>query len=211
MKNKWWMLPVGAAVLVTGCSGEDLAEKVVENRIEAESGENVDIDFDDGNFSIETEDGKIEVNSDGEGNFTVDGVDGENGEFSVDSEDGATVIETEDGTATFQQGGDLPEGFPDVPLPDNFTIVFTNQGETASGVAFTLVGTAPGDHQAYLDNLVGYLETNGYAQQQLTTTPDGSLFSYASDSDMVAGTVGQDSSGASGGGMTVSLQIQPNG
>jgi hypothetical protein len=209
MKSNWWMVSIGVAVVVSGCGGDNLADKIVENRIESASGNSVDVDLSDGNFSVKTEDGSIEFNSDGDGNFTVQGVDGDGQDFSIDSNDGQTVVESDDGTATFQAGGDLPDGFPDLPLPDDFTIVFTNQGDATTGVAYMVVGTAPGDHQAYLDTLIGYLEANGYTQQQLTTTPDGSLFSYASDSDMIAGTVGQDTSGSGDGGMTVSLQIQP--
>ena len=89
-----------ASLALAACSGEDLAERVVENRLEAETGEDVDIDFDDGDFSVRTEDGEITFDADEDGNVSISGS-SEDGEFSIESEDGETVIESEDGSATF--------------------------------------------------------------------------------------------------------------
>ena len=83
-----------AALSFSSCSSiieratEKAVEEGVERAIEADSGENVELDFDaeDGTLSIETEDGS----------------------FSVDGEDGTFVLETEDGT--FEGSGD-EDGF----------------------------------------------------------------------------------------------------
>ena len=93
-------------VVVGACSGEDLLENAIENRIEAESGEDVDIDFDDGNFTIESEDGTVEFSTDDDGNVTVDGVGEAGEEFSINSDDGTTTIESEDGTVEFSTDDD---------------------------------------------------------------------------------------------------------
>lgn len=79
-----------AALSLSSCGAiveratEKAVEEGVERAIEADSGEEVELDFDagDGTFSIETEDGS----------------------FSVDGEDGTFVLETEDGT--FEGSGD---------------------------------------------------------------------------------------------------------
>ena len=208
MKNTGWIISIAAVVIITGCSGESIAEKVVENRIEAESGEDVDIDLSDGSFSIQTEDGDIEFNSDGDGNFSIEGIDGDGQDFSVNSEDGATVVESEDGTATFEMGTELPADFPEVPLPDDLRIQFTNVIDTGAGVMHMLVGVVPDDGSAYLDTITGYLESQGYTQQMITNTPDGSVFSYVKGTDAVTGSIGPDTSGISDGGATVTLQVQ---
>ena len=58
---------VVAVVGLAGCSGEDIAERIAENRIEAEAGEDVDIDLDGGNIRVETDEGTFEMNADSEG------------------------------------------------------------------------------------------------------------------------------------------------
>jgi hypothetical protein len=95
---------VGLVLIGTGCSGEKLAEKIAENRIEAEGGGDVDIDFDDGDVSIKTDD-------DGNVSILGSGQDGD-GNIRIDSENGETVVEGDDGTAVFSQSGDLPDASP---------------------------------------------------------------------------------------------------
>lgn len=94
-----------AALSFSSCSSlieratEKAVEEGVERAIEADSGENVELDFDvdSGSISIETEDGS----------------------FSVDGEDGTFVLETEDGT--FEGSGD-ENGF-EVTNEDGETVV----------------------------------------------------------------------------------------
>ena len=62
------LIPFAVVLGITGCSSEDAAEKLIERQIESESGEDVDIDFDDGDISIQTEDGGISIETDEEGN-----------------------------------------------------------------------------------------------------------------------------------------------
>lgn len=69
-----------------------IAEEAIEKAIEKESGENVEIDLDEGQVTIEGEDGEVNISSDNE---TVE-------------------IKTDDGEVTFGTGAELPEGFPGV-------------------------------------------------------------------------------------------------
>jgi hypothetical protein len=52
-------------VLASGCFGQNIAEKiaeeVIEKAIESDSGENVDIDLDDGEMTIESDDGDVSI------------------------------------------------------------------------------------------------------------------------------------------------------
>ncbi len=52
-------------VLASGCFGQNIAEKIaeeaIEKAIESDSGENVDIDFDDGEITIESDDGEVSI------------------------------------------------------------------------------------------------------------------------------------------------------
>lgn len=204
MGSRWLAVPVAAAAVATGCSGEDLAERVIENRIEAESGEDVDIDFDDGDLSIQTEDGEfsIDVDGDGDGNISVSGS-GDDGDFSIESEDGETVFESEDGTAVLSSSGDLPDGFPDgVPLPDGLTIQISQSFDSDDGTTFSVSGEAPDDPADVTADYVARLEAAGYTQVQLTTFAEGGFFVFDNGVFDVSGSIGV---GDGGSFMTISV------
>ena len=201
------MILVTGAVVATGCSGEDLAEKVIEDRIEAESGEDVDIDFDDGDFSIQTEDGEFSVDIDeDDGNISISGV-GEDGDFSIQSEDGETVIESEDGSAVMSSSGDLPDGFPGaVPMPDDLTIQLSQAIDTQDGTVFSISGEISGSPSEVTDDYIGRLEAAGFSQMQLTTTPDAGFFVYQNDEYDVGGSV---AAGGDDGTSFISINVSP--
>lgn len=203
---------VVAVVGVAGCSGEDIAERIAENRIEAEAGEDVDIDLDldGGNIRVETDEGTFEMNADGEGNVSIEGS-GTDGDISIDSDDGVMVVEGEDGTATFTQGdGELPEGFPaDIPLPDGLVIQLSQSMDMGGGQqGWLVVGEAPGEWQPYSDELIAALDGAGFVQQQLTTTPTGVVAGYERDGLMLFGTVTE---GGQPGTISVSIQASTDG
>ena len=193
-----------AVVGATGCSGEDLAEGFIENRIEAESGEQVDIDLDGGNFRLETEDGVIEMNTDGDGNISIRG-DGVDGDFSIDSEDGVTVFEGDDGATVIDAGGSgVPDGFPgSVPLPDGFEPQVSQSVASAQGDGWVLGGemnvAAADVAAAYLSQL----EAAGFEQLQLTETPDTVIFSFDNGEYTVSGLAGDNGGGATYFNVTV--------
>jgi hypothetical protein len=208
MRRSWLMVPAVMAVIATGCSGEDLAEKVIEDRLEAESGEDVDIDFDDGNIRVQTDDGElsIDVDEDGDGSVSVSGS-GEEGDFSIQSEDGETVIESDEGSAVLSSSGDLPDGFPDgVPIPDGLTIQLSQAIESADGTMFSVTGEMPGAPADVTADYVASLEDAGFAQTQLTTTPDGGFFVYDDGEFDVAGSVG---AGSDDGMSFINIAVSP--
>lgn len=181
------------AVVGAGCSGEDLAERVVENRIEAESGEDVDIDLDGGSIRVETDEGTFEMNADGDGNVSIEGS-GADGNISIDSEDGVTVIESEDGTATIDQAGaGVPDGFPDsVPLPDGFDPQFSQSMSTPEGDGWILGGEMDGPASDIGDSYLSALEAAGFEQLQRTETPDALIFTFDNGTYSVTGLIGED-------------------
>lgn len=189
------LVVVGVVAVGSGCGGDKLAEKLVEDRIEAEGGGDVDIDFDGGDLSIKTEDGEFSIKTDSDGNVSVQGSgqDGD-GNFTIDSENGETVFEGEDGTAVFSQNGDLPEDFPgEIPVPDHVTIVFAQSATSGEGTGYAIAGTTArsiGDVSAEMQSS---LEANGFSQEQLTTTPDGSIMVYRSASYVVTAIIGESS------------------
>lgn len=185
---------VGMVAVVSGCGGDKLAESIAENRIEAEGGGDVDVDFDDGDISIKTEDGEFSVKTDDDGNVSIQGSgqDGD-GNIRIDSENGETVVEGDDGTAVFSQSGDLPDGFPDeVPVPDGLSIVFAQSLETSDGgTGYSVAATTSRDRDDLLDEMTATFEANGFDQQQLTTTPDGSIFVYSNSTYAVTAVIGE--------------------
>jgi hypothetical protein len=193
-----------AVVGAAGCSGEDIAERVVENRIEAESGQDVDIDLDGGNVRIETDEGTFELNSDGEGNISIEGS-GTDGGISIDAEDGVTVIESEDGTATINSGGaGVPDGFPaSVPLPDGFEPQFSQSMTTTEGDGWILGGEMEGTAAEIGESYFSALEAAGFERLQVTETPDSVIFVYDDGAFSVSGLAGGDDSGGTYFNITV--------
>jgi hypothetical protein len=103
-----------------GCKknlAERLAEETIEKAIEKESGEDVEIDLDEGEVTIQGDDGEVNISAD---------------EDTVE-------IKSDEGEATFGSGADLPEGFPgDVPVYENMDLhlaMSTRDGYLLSGIS----------------------------------------------------------------------------
>ena len=116
---------ISSLVLAAGASacggGEALTEELIERQLENEAGvEGVDIDLETGEIRVETEDGTIEFDSDGDGGFTV---------------------ESDDGTFEQQAGVEVPDDFPsDVPRPEGEVVNAVQQtlnGETSYSLFLT--------------------------------------------------------------------------
>lgn len=199
------LLLIGVALVTTACSGEDIAERIAENRIEAEGGGDVDIDLDGGNFSVKTEDGEFSIQTDGDGNVSIQGA-GENGDesFTIESENGETVFESEDGTAVFSQGGDLPDGFPsEIPLPNDLVVVVGQSADSDEGQAFSLVGYSSAALDDVIADTQAGFESAGYEQQQVTTTTDGALVVYSGPTYDALVAIGTGSEGETSITMTI--------
>ncbi len=88
------------------CSSEDAAESFLENALEQEGGGDVDLDFgSDGGFSIETDEGSMSIDEDG--NFVITDESGEviTGDVDVDG-DGGVTIESDEGDFSLESDGD---------------------------------------------------------------------------------------------------------
>lgn len=187
---------VAAIVALAGCSGEDVAERLIEERVERESGGDVDIDVDGGNIRIETEDGTFEMSSDGDGNISIDG-EGADGEISIDSEDGVTVIESDEGNAVISSGGaGVPDDFPaSVPLPDGFDPDFTQSMASDQGDGWILGGPIDATPAEVAESYLAALESAGFEQLQMTETQGSLFFAFDDGEYSVSGLAGDDGSG----------------
>ena len=212
MKSQWLMIPAVTVLVLSSCSGEDLAESVIERQIESESGDDVDVDIDDGEISIQTEDGEVVMQSD-DGEISIQT---EDGEFVMQSDGDQTVIQTEDGEVVMQSdgdqtviqsddgtmvigssGGDLPDDFPpEVPMPDSLALEYTQSMSLPEGQSFVVGGNVDGDVADVLAAYVAALESAGFTQLQLMTTPDGGFFAYDNGTWAVGGSIGEGSDGA---------------
>lgn len=94
-------LAVGAiAVAGTGCGRliEKATEEAVEQAIESDSGEEVEIDFSDGEIRVESEEGDITFSADEDG-VQIDGTDADGNDFSVDADENGLEVDSENGVS----------------------------------------------------------------------------------------------------------------
>jgi hypothetical protein len=201
MKSRWLMIPTAAVLVLTSCSGEDVAESVIERQIESGSDGDVDVDIDDGEISIQTEDGEVVMRSDGDQTI----IQTEDGEVVMESDGEQTVIQSEDGEMIIgSSSGDLPDDFPpEIPMPDDIAIEYTQSMSLEEGQSFVLGGEVDGDVADVLDDYVAALESAGFTQLQLTTMPDGGFFAYDNGTWAVGGSVGEGSEGGAAFVITV--------
>jgi len=169
---------VAAACLAfSGCGGiaEKITEEGAERLIEAETGEDVELDFDsgDGSFSVETESGGFSFDEDG--NFVVTDEDGSVFTGSA-SDDGQILVESENGEGAFRVVTDIPDEWPsNIPRPEGLTIeggsYITAEGETMMTVIGSPSGSAIDYTEAYLATVAaaGFTETGSF-----DSTQDGS-------------------------------------
>lgn len=182
--RKRWFVALGAtvAMVLIGCSSA--AEKAAEEMIERGSGGNVDLG--DGGMSFESEDGSFSVDADG--NLQIESADGS---FSMDN-----------------QSGQLADGFPDVPLPEDGELVTsskqTSDGETTYQATFqtSLDGTE------VFDQIKDAYESAGYEpEDESVTQGDGSFMAFAtfvgSDYSVVTNVFGE------GDETMVSVMVMP--
>ncbi len=212
MRRTRSLVVIGLAVVATACGGDEIAERIAENRIEAGGGGDVDIDVDDGDVSVKTEDGEFSIQTDDDGNVSIEGI-GDRTTASrsrIDAHNGETVVETEDGTSVITQSTDLPDGFPaDVPLPDGIEIQFAqSSSETGQGTGYVdrsdlgSFDESNSSRSCRVDS-----KTNGFERQQLTETPDGTILLYQRSDYDVAATFSRDD----GDGTGFQLTLIPGG
>jgi major membrane immunogen (membrane-anchored lipoprotein) len=211
----------GASVALLAACGSS-TEQGIEELIESQSGEDVDINLEDGSFSVESEDGTFSVDEDG--NFTVEGADGEtitgqadgDGNFTVEGADGETIVgesdgegdfsmESEDGSFSVDSSGEIPESWPaEVPVPDDFDVGSASVIESPDGSLITANGTSSLDNEAFVAAYGAALESAGFDKLG-EFSGDGSVsasYEGAEWSVAIAGTIGTSDN--------ISISVFPN-
>ena len=75
------VVAITALAMMSGCSGDKIAENIAERQIEKETGGDADIDLSDGKISIETEDGAFQMSADEDGNVVIRSQDADGNEW----------------------------------------------------------------------------------------------------------------------------------
>jgi|GEM_PF-1128099 len=148
----------GAAVFASGCGAivdrvsEQAVEEAVERAVEADSGGNVEVEFDDDGIRIETDEGDVTLTADDDG-VQIDGVDADGNEFSLDADEDGVVAESDgggsldidsDGTFTATDGeGEVVTG--EFDEEDGSVTVEGADGETVFSTAEGIPDEWPSD------------------------------------------------------------------
>ncbi len=151
------------ATLLVGCGNavdkvtESATDKAVEKMIESSTDEQIDIDRDGDTMRIETEDGTMTVDADGN-----------------------MVVESDEGTMTIESGETLPDDFPDIPMPDELTIEATSHISDAETEVFSVSGLIDRDAEEAFDAQVAALEEAGFTIDfRNDSTSDGEFYGSA--------------------------------
>ncbi|WP_436793896.1 hypothetical protein [Actinospongicola halichondriae] len=182
-------LAIAAVLAVASCgkAAEKIAEKGTEKLIEESAGGgDVDIN-DDGSFSFENDEGSFSIDEDG--NVKIEG---EDGEFSIEG----------------NSDGELPDDFPDVPLPDGFTPQSNSKQSDGEATIYSAVGTADGDAADVFESLIDDYESDGYDTDGRYENTSGDDFTggaqfVGSDHQVSVSVFGSD------GETTVSITVLP--
>ena len=142
---------------LTACG--DSAENGIEQLIESQGGGDVDLDLDtDGGVSIQTEDGAMTMDEDG--NFVITDENGDVVSGNVDVDGDGITIESEDGSFSSDQSTELPDSWPgEVPEPDGLAILTTSAMTDGDTAGFEVIGEVGGD---FLDEYTSALEAAGF-------------------------------------------------
>lgn len=151
---------VGAAALAIGVAGcGSSSENSIEKLIESQSGGDVDVDLngDDG-FSIQTEDGSMSMDADG--NFVITDANGSMMTGSADAGGGSFSAESDDGSFRVDASGDIPDEWPsDVPRPEGIEAASATVTQSATELAITVTGQAD---DSFVDDYGSVLEDAGF-------------------------------------------------
>ncbi len=161
-------------LLTAACSGEDVAENMLEEAIENETDGDVDVELDeDGSITVETEEGTVSIDLDEDGGTVNIEGEGEDADqtMSVDSdEDGTVTVETDDGTSIM--GAEIPDGFPtDVfTVPADAANIYGIEAETSEGRTYNLSFQVDQDPEDFWNEIRGSVPGSA----NITTESSGS-------------------------------------
>ncbi|HSL75106.1 MAG TPA: hypothetical protein VK853_11585 [Ilumatobacteraceae bacterium] len=152
------VLAAVGAVALSAC--DSAAESGIERLIESQAGGDVDLDLDgDGGFSIQTEEGGMSIDEDG--NFVITDDSGEVVTGNA-SEDGGFSAESEDGSFRIDSSGEIPEEWPDdVPRPDGIDDLTSTVQQFDDELGIILGGQAG---NSFLEDYASVLEAAGFEQ-----------------------------------------------
>lgn len=172
------------AFVTAGCGqiAERATEEAVERALESDTGEEVDIDVSDGEISIESDEGNLTINADGDG-VEIDGTDAEGNDFTLTADEdgleatsderGSLEVDTdanftatdEHGASVFDTGEGIPEDWPsDVPRPDGLDEVHGIHAVDDGQERFVVTGSADGSALEVFDDYAGRLADAGYEE-----------------------------------------------
>ncbi|HUF97001.1 MAG TPA: hypothetical protein VMM60_02655 [Ilumatobacter sp.] len=197
---------LGLVAFGAACSGDDLAESIVERQIEAETGDDVDFQINDGGMTFESEEGSMTVDADG--NMIIESPEGS---ILVNADgDGNVEMIGEDGESTYTAtaGGDLPDEFPtDIAIPGGFILL---DSSVMGDATMSLVTVAFGTNDSVDDAgtaITASLEAAGYERQQFVDQDSMLYITYLRGEETVTVTVADEPSG-SGQDNVVSMVVQ---
>jgi hypothetical protein len=172
-------LGAGVALAVASCGG-NATESGIEKLIEQQTGGDVDLDFDNGSggFSIDTEEGSMRMDADG--NFVVTGPDGEVITGNADSETGGFAMESADGSFRVSDDGSFPEEWPsEIPQPSGYTVASSTYMSDGDGLAtIALVGASPQGVTEFAESYGSTLESAGFEQTAKYEADDFASIAY---------------------------------
>ena len=201
---------VGLAIVALGLTGagcaekigEGIAERAIENACR-EDGQECNVDIDGDSVQLQTEDGAMSV--DENGNAVIVGADGQtinvngddDGNMTITDGAGSVVVQQngdsvtmtgEDGDAVFSSAGEVPAAFPSaIAIPSGATVSGSSVvGDlTTPGGFVMLYLSVPGDLAAVTGEAAAGIEAAGYTAQSKTDTPNGSLYTYSGNGQVV--------------------------
>jgi len=144
-------------VALTACG--DSAENGIEQLIESQGGGDVDLDLDtDGGISIQTEEGGMTMDEDG--NFVITDENGDVVSGNVDVDGDGVTVESEDGSFSSGSGSELPDTWPGaVPEPDGLAVLSSSTMSDGDTDGFVVIGNVGAD---FLDEYTSALQAAGF-------------------------------------------------